>query len=410
MLPTEDFVNQITDAYEHLYDLVYLRSHPMADILVPNPALRRKEKARLLHNGLLDVIKELDPGPQAPVFSREWRRHRLMVLHYVEGLDPQTVADKLSISRRHYYREQEAAIKAIAIILWDRSRAHLTAPVPLQIAEPETTDRLELLRREAARVAQSSRRASIDDVIRGVLTLLQDMLRQHQLEVDLALPERLPNVSIDRNLLRQILMGVLGYLIEHAHQARLRLTAQVEETEVGLSLVIEPATALCPAPETRLQQRLAAFHEIAVLSSAQILPVYAQQTLIGFNLRLPTNPQQVVLVIDDNEDILELFQRYLTPYHYRVATARTTQEGLNLSHRLQPYVIFLDLMMPGQDGWDLLQILLNQPDTRHIPIIVCSVLKQKELALLLGAAGFLDKPISEQALLSILEDLEALQV
>lgn len=333
-----------------------------------------------------------------------------MVLHYVEGLDPQTVADKLSISRRHYYREQEAAIKAIATILWDRSRAHLATPVPLQIAEPEATDRLELLRREAARVAQSSRRASIDDVIRGVLTLLQDMLHQHQLEVDLALPERLPNVSIDRNLLRQILMGVLGYLIEYTHQARLRLTAQIEETEVGLSLVIEPVAALCPAPETRLQQRLSAFHEIAMLSSAQILPVYVQQTLIGFNLRLPTNPQQVVLVIDDNEDILELFQRYLTPHHYRVATARTTQEGLNLSHRLQPYVIFLDLMMSGQDGWDLLQILLNQPDTRHIPIIVCSVLKQKELALLLGAAGFLDKPISEQALLSILEDLEALQV
>jgi CheY-like chemotaxis protein len=63
-------------------------------------------------------------------------------------------------------------------------------------------------------------------------------------------------------------------------------------------------------------------------------------------------------------------------------------------------------MIPDRDGWDLLQVLLNQPDTQHIPIIICSVLKQKELALSLGATAFLEKPISEQSLLSVLTALE----
>jgi CheY-like chemotaxis protein len=62
--------------------------------------------------------------------------------------------------------------------------------------------------------------------------------------------------------------------------------------------------------------------------------------------------------------------------------------------------------MPGRDGWDLLQTLLNQSDTRHIPIIVYTVLKQKTLALSLGATAFLEKPVSKQALFSALQALE----
>jgi CheY-like chemotaxis protein len=72
---------------------------------------------------------------------------------------------------------------------------------------------------------------------------------------------------------------------------------------------------------------------------------------------------------------------------------------------LRPDIIVLDLMMPEQDGWDLLQLLSNQPDTAHIPIMICSVLKQKQLALSLGAAAFLEKPFTEQALLEMLEKL-----
>ena len=112
------------------------------------------------------------------------------------------------------------------------------------------------------------------------------------------------------------------------------------------------------------------------------------------------------MVVDDNEDILELFRGYLSPHHYRVVTAQTGQDALSLARRLRPYAITLDLMMPDQDGWDLLQALLNQPDTQHIPIIICSVLTQKELALSLGATAFLEKPISEDTLLLALEALE----
>jgi CheY-like chemotaxis protein len=111
-------------------------------------------------------------------------------------------------------------------------------------------------------------------------------------------------------------------------------------------------------------------------------------------------------VVDDNEDVLELFRSYLSPHRYRVVTVRSARQALDLAREVQPYAITLDLMMPGQDGWDVLQTLLSQPDTRHIPVIVCTVLRQKELALSLGAAAFLAKPTTEAALLAALESLE----
>ncbi|MBC8170505.1 MAG: hypothetical protein H7X77_02495, partial [Anaerolineae bacterium] len=175
ILSFKEFIRQLTDAYEHLYDLVYLRTHTLAKLLVSDPAISRKDQAWEIHNLLLNVIHELDPGVQAPAFSREWRRHRLMVLRYVDGLTPQTVADQLAISRRHYYRGLEASLEAVATILWNRYlNDQKIEPAIEPILVPPPDNRLELLRLEAARLSQTERYANIVEIIQGVLGLLQE--------------------------------------------------------------------------------------------------------------------------------------------------------------------------------------------------------------------------------------------
>src|SRR5260221_1739709 len=185
-----EFVAILTDAYEHLYDLVYLRSHPFMELLITSEAASRKETAWELHYLLLKVIKELDPGPQAPVFSREWRRHRLMVLRYVDGLTPQVVADQLAISRRHYYREHDLAIEALSDVLIKRWRPEETATAPPDAAAassdplPPIVDRMELLRLEAAQMVQIERRTVLQEVLTGILTLPSTKLDEHELTVE----------------------------------------------------------------------------------------------------------------------------------------------------------------------------------------------------------------------------------
>ena len=67
--------------------------------------------------------------------------------------------------------------------------------------------------------------------------------------------------------------------------------------------------------------------------------------------------------------------------------------------------ILLDIMMPQRDGWTLLGQLREHPDTHAIPVIVCSILPQEQLALVLGAAAFLRKPVSRADLLRALAQL-----
>ena len=391
--------------YQHLYDQVYLRTHPLTEVLVPEHDLARKERAWRVHQLLLDLIEEIDPGPQAPTFSKAWRRHRLMVLRYEQGLDPQAVADQLAISRRHYYRVHKEAVEAIATILWDRFAADSALLQEERKAAPPSESQ-ELLRSEIARVSQAPRDTSLQEIVEGVSSLLSDRRAQRGLDVEIAFPDGLPHVFVDPALLRQTLLGMVGFLVENAHEALIRLSAQAGESAVRLFIRVEPLSAIQIGEQIDVQRRIAALKEMAEATGVSILTVRADDSVVGFDVRLPT-AGRVVLVVDDNEDVLELYQRYLLPHHYDVVVARTGEEALKKARQLQPDAITLDLMMPDQDGWDVLQALLHQPDTQHIPIVVCSVLKQqKELALSLGASAFLKKPVNEQALLSALEAVE----
>ncbi len=407
MFTLEEFTERLVDAYEHLYDLVYLRSHPFAESLVDEPSQRHKERAWQLHYVLVNVIQELNPGPQAPTFSREWRRYRLLTLRYVDGLAPQVIADQLAISRRHYYRAHDEALHALASILWQRYAA-TQAKTPQAITVPVVmaTDRLEMLRLEATQMAHKDKYSAVDTVLDGVITLLKEEMLQRSVTIATDISEQAV-VAVDKTLLRQLFIGVLGYLIENLHNASIRIVATLVENNVTLDMIVESASTIDSPANEHTREHFATFEELAALSSTTIQAITTGSAISGFKIVIPAHqPQRTVIVIDDNQDVLELFQRYLSVADYEVALAQNAQQALAYLKQVHPFAIILDLMMPDQDGWDLLQMFSNQPDTQDVPIIVCSVLKQKDLALSLGATYFLQKPISEQQLISVLELLQ----
>jgi Amt family ammonium transporter len=73
-----------------------------------------------------------------------------------------------------------------------------------------------------------------------------------------------------------------------------------------------------------------------------------------------------------------------------------------LTQELLPDVIVLDVMMPGMHGWEVLQRIRNHPQTAQIPVIICSVVNNPELAQALGASTFLPKPIRQEDVLTAL--------
>jgi len=399
MLPKEDFVDQVTDAYEHLYDLVYLRTHPLVELLVLDPGLDRKERAWKLHNLLLETIEELNPGPQAPAYSHEWRRYKLMLHRYAEGLDPQAVADELAISRRHFYREREQALKSVAEVLWEKAQNHLppemTAP-----EEKQPVDRLELLRLEAARIGQTNRQTHLADIVQGVVSLTSELAAQRGVWLECRLSQELSPIRAERTILRQVLLGLVSCLVERSEKGAVQIQAREQEGRVILALRCRGQGE----PEFQKGDRLVMLDELAATQGVQIDHV-AEREELGFDLFFPAASPRTILVVDDNEDALQLFRRYLS-HDYRVVTAQSSTKAIKLAEELQPYAITLDLMMPQQDGWEALQILTHRPQTQHIPVIVCTVLAERELALSLGASALLEKPISQQALVGALKALE----
>ena len=120
-------------------------------------------------------------------------------------------------------------------------------------------------------------------------------------------------------------------------------------------------------------------------------------------LSLPAAPQVPVLVIDDNADTLQLLERYLAGSCDRFSAVHDPQQALPAAEVERPAIIVLDVMLPGLDGWELLGRLREHPGLQGVPILVCTILPQEQLALGLGAAGFLRKPVSREAFLAALD-------
>jgi CheY-like chemotaxis protein len=424
-MEASDFHAQVADAYNHIYDLVYLRTHPLADIVTPDANVSYKKKAWLLHDVLLGVIEELDPGFHAPVDGREKRRYRLLSMRYSEGCPSKAVADALSISLRHYYREHDAAIEAVAAILWQRygnraarqsstisSTGKLDTPVqPAELSrEEEAPNRKAMLRAEAAQFHDFGKMAQLGEVLTGVVELAQGMARAKGIHLSLQMADDVATQPTDRIMVRQLLLGVLSYLGEQLAEGEITVCAHTEDRQQ----VVEVVGLGTQLPATTVHQReeqIATLYELAGLQSVQLEALaevnVGEKKQIGFCLRLPRIPWRTVLLVDDNSDILELYQRYLQQRSYRSIAVQSGGEALQLASQLQPEAIVLDLMLPEQDGWEVLQRLTNHPDTQQIPVVICSILRARQLALALGAAAFLEKPVDEMQFVSVLDSLTA---
>ncbi|MCU1299808.1 MAG: sensory transduction histidine kinase [Candidatus Sulfotelmatobacter sp.] len=106
----------------------------------------------------------------------------------------------------------------------------------------------------------------------------------------------------------------------------------------------------------------------------------------------------LVLVVDDEVPARELLASYLDS-EYRTVSAESGEEAVKKAQQLRPDAITLDVMMPGGSGFETMIALRKNPDTANIPIIIVSIVDQKQVGFALGAADYLIKPIRKTVLL-----------
>jgi signal transduction histidine kinase/CheY-like chemotaxis protein len=110
-----------------------------------------------------------------------------------------------------------------------------------------------------------------------------------------------------------------------------------------------------------------------------------------------------VLIIDDDAATRDLLARFLTREGFRVETASGGEEGLRRARALRPDAITLDVMMPGMDGWAVLTALKSDAELASIPVVMVTIVDDKNMGFALGASDYMTKPINRDQLLGILQ-------
>ncbi len=109
-----------------------------------------------------------------------------------------------------------------------------------------------------------------------------------------------------------------------------------------------------------------------------------------------------MLVIDD-EPLFVISCNGFCPGSYSVACAAGGEEGLRLARELHPEAITLDVAMPHMDGWTVLSALKTDRETADIPVIMLTIVDEKNLGYALGATEYLLKPLDKERLLIVLK-------
>jgi len=120
------------------------------------------------------------------------------------------------------------------------------------------------------------------------------------------------------------------------------------------------------------------------------------------SLSLPPPGATVVLAIDDDPAIRNWMGRALKNSGFHAVTAGTGAEGMELARKLKPAVILLDILMPGVDGWAVLTALKADPELADTPVVVVTMLEDRNMGFALGATDFLSKPIDRGRLLGVI--------
>ena len=109
----------------------------------------------------------------------------------------------------------------------------------------------------------------------------------------------------------------------------------------------------------------------------------------------------LILIVDDSPTELHVMKHALEKHGFRTATAVDGAEGVRLAREIHPDLIFMDIVMPGVNGYQATRTLINDPETRAIPIIMVTTKGQETdrvWGLRQGAVDYLVKPVTAQAL------------
>jgi signal transduction histidine kinase/DNA-binding response OmpR family regulator len=308
---------------------------------------------------------------------------------------------------------------------------------------------LDLSKIEAGRLELHVEEIDISSVLREAVATVQPLAQKNRNRVHIRCPDDIGSMRGDQLRLRQILLNLLSNACKFTENGKVTIDAShapldghagvkfvVSDTGIGMTpqqmanlfqefsqadssttrkyggtgLGLAISQRLCrmmggsitvdsnPGVGTTFIVRLPSTRDTR---PAPLMPDQAKRQLRASEVRAIDGVRlasNVILVVDDDETVRDQMRRFLVREGCDVVTAKDGDEGIALARQVKPALITLDVQMPGRDGWSVLQELKADGELAKIPVVMLTILDEKNRGYALGADDYMMKPIQQEEL------------
>lgn len=303
-------------------------------------------------------------------------------------------------------------------------------------------DILDLSKIEAGKMSLQYEVFFVPDAITDVFHILKELAKKKNLLLSTTIHPDVKNIEADRVKFKQILYNLVSNAIKFTPQSGsittkahiIDDTLQVSVTDTGIGMKPEDQEKVFKAfwqadssfarkyegtgLGLTLTKRIVEMHggKIWFHSEFEKGSTFYFTIPLKASLKIPEPPEiktklpyletkrkeesKTILVVEDDRMAAELLRVYLTNAGYQVIVAIDGEDAIKKVKEFHPFLITLDIMLPRIDGWDVLSELKNSPDTADIPVIIVSMIDNRELGYSLGATEYLTKPVDKEKLIN----------
>lgn len=308
-------------------------------------------------------------------------------------------------------------------------------------------DVLDLAKIESGRMEWNMKPVLMQDAIGRAIASTKSLFENKKVSLKKNIPNDLPMVNGDEDKLIQVVINLLSNAVKFTEKGKVQIEAylekdqiivEVQDTGIGIAeedrhkvfekfrqagdtLTDKPKGTGLGLPICReiiehhggiiwMKSELGVgstfFFSIPILGEGvSQQPLELERILKSLKKQIKHSSQKAdviseptILVVDDATPIRSLLRQELSEAGYRVKEAENGKEALEMVRNSKPDLIILDVMMPEINGFDVAAVLKNDPATMDIPIIILSIVKDKERGLRIGVDRYLTKPINTEEL------------
>jgi signal transduction histidine kinase/DNA-binding response OmpR family regulator len=334
--------------------------------------------------------------------------------------------------------EEEAEERGHADLAPDLGKIHVAGKHLLALIN----DVLDLSKIEAGKMELFLEDFEVQGLVQDVEATIRPLVEKNQNELDVDCPVDIGTMHGDLTRVRQVLFNLLSNAAKFTQRGRVGLSVlplRLQGEEWIEFAVSDTGIGLSPEQQRRLFQSfsqadastsrkyggtglgLVISRRFALMMGGDIHVLSEPGSGSTFTVRLPRTPSAsrpapgqagapggepsrlpLVLVVDDDAAARDLISRGLQREGFRVVSTGSGEEALRLAREERPDAISLDVLMPAMDGWTVLRSLKAEPSTASIPVVMVSMLDDRDIGYALGAAEYLTKPFDREKLVGAL--------